>query len=152
MFIKTLQMILKKDLTCQSNIVEDWNQQEKTKKVIGLMKDELGQKIITTCRNQTKNAFFLIDDGGGDKAMKRRVKLQDSKNCCIKKKVILRSQQRFKSEAHNVFTEKVNKNASFSDGKRLESFNKLKSYLSGTNVGQLCKKELLQHVKAKNEM
>ena len=138
MFIKTLQMILKKDLTCQSNIVEDWNQQEKTKKVIGLMKDELGQKIITTCRNQTKNAFFLIDDGGGDKAMKR--------------KVILRSQQRFKSEAHNVFTEKVNKNASFSDGKRLESFNKLKSYLSGTNVGQLCKKELLQHVKAKNEM
>ena len=43
--------------------------------------------------------------------------------------MILRFQQRFKSEDHNVFTGKFNKIAlSFKDHKRLKSFIKVKSY------------------------
>ena len=43
--------------------------------------------------------------------------------------IILRLQQKFKSEAHNIFTEKFNKIAfSFNDNKRLQPFNKVKSY------------------------
>ena len=49
----------------------------------------------------------------------------------------------FKSETHNVFTEKVNKIAIiFNDDKR-QSFNRVKSYPYGTRVGKICKEELL---------
>ena len=48
---------------------------------------------------------------------------------CKSKKKLLRSQEKFKSKRHNVFTEKVNKIAlSFNDDKRLQSFYKVKSY------------------------
>ena len=53
---------------------------------------------------------------------------------------MLRSQQTFKSEANNLLTEKVNKNSlSFNDDKILRSFNKVKLYPYGTNVGKVCK-------------
>ena len=92
--------------------------------------------------------FYLIDDGKGDKKakgknkciIKRRLKFEDYKKCLQNNKVILRSQQTFKSEANNLLTEKINKNSlSFSDYKILRSFNKVKSYPYGTNVGKVCK-------------
>ena len=56
---------------------------------------------------------------------------------CKSKKKLLRSQQKFKSKRHNVFTEKVNKIAlSFNDDKRLQSFYKVKSY----PINLLCSK------------
>ena len=68
---------------------------------------------------------------------------------CKSKKKLLRSQQKFKSKRHNVFTEKVNKIAlSFNDDKRLQSFYKVKSYPSVSSAGKLCKEELL-HFKRK---
>ena len=36
---------------------------------------------------------------------------------------------------------------SFNDHKRLQSFNRVKSYPPGTRVGRVCKEELLEHVK-----
>ena len=36
-------------------------------------------------------------------------KFSDSENCLLDNEIILKSQQRFKSEAHNVYTEEVNK-------------------------------------------
>ena len=37
--------------------------------------------------------------------IKRILKFNDYKNCLLNKEIILKSQQRFKSEAHNVFAE-----------------------------------------------
>ena len=41
--------------------------------------------------------------------IKRILKKNDYKNCLLNNKIILESQQRFKSEAHNVFTKEINK-------------------------------------------
>ena len=76
----------------------------KNKKIIGLMKDELGGKIITefvTLRPKTYS--YLTDDGKEDKktkgtkkcVIKRMIKFDDYKNCLLKYKVLLKSQQRF---------------------------------------------------------
>ena len=90
----------------------------KNKKIIGLMKDELGGKIITefvTLRPKTYS--FLTDDGKEDEkakgtkkcVIKKKIKLNDYKKCLFSDKLILRSQQRFISKKHDVYTENVNK-------------------------------------------
>ena len=103
----------------------------KNKKVIGLMKDELGGKIITefvTLRPKTYS--YLNDDGKEDKktkgtkkrVIKRMIKFNDYKNCLLKDKVLLKSQQRFISTKHDVYTENINKIAlSNNDDKRILS-------------------------------
>ena len=84
---------------------------EKNKKVIGLMKDELGGKIMTEfVALRPKTYSYLVDDGNSDKkakgtkkcVIKRRLKFSDYKGCLLNNEIILKSQQRFKSEAHNV--------------------------------------------------
>ena len=111
------------------------------KKVIGLMKDELGGKIITefvTLRPKTYS--YLIDDCKEDKkakgtkkcVIKRMIKFNDYKNCLLKDEVILKSQQRFISKKHDVYTENINKIAlSNNDDKRIVSSDKITSYPYG---------------------
>ena len=61
-----------------------------------------------------------------------------------KEKNILKKQQRFKSDAHNVHTEEINKVAlSFEDDKRLISYDGSETYPYGISAGILCKQELL---------
>ena len=90
----------------------------KNKKVIGLMKDELGGKIITefvTLRSKTYS--FLTDNGKEDKEakgtkkciIKKMIKFNDYKKCLLNGEIILKSQQRFISNKHDVYTEDVNK-------------------------------------------
>ena len=58
--------------------------------------------------------------------------------------VILKSQQRFKSDHHKVYTEEVNKIAlSSDDDKRLQTFNRVTTYPYGTNVFKVCESEML---------
>ena len=73
----------------------------KNKKVIGLMKDELGGKIITEFVTlRPKTYWFLTDDGKEDKkakgtkkcVIKRMIKFNDYKKCLLNDKVILKSQ------------------------------------------------------------
>ena len=48
------------------------------------------------------------------------LKFNDYKDCLLNNELVLKSQQRFKSERHDVFTEEVNKIAlSSNDDKRL---------------------------------
>ena len=62
--------------------------------------------------------------------------------------IILKSQQRFKSERHDVYTEEINKIAlSSNDDKRLQTFDRITSYPYGTSAGKVCKTELLSKVK-----
>ena len=114
----------------------------KNKKVIGLMKDELGGKIITefvTLRPKTYS--YSTDDGKEDKkakgtkkcVIKRMIKFNDYKNCLLKDKVLLKSQQRFISKKHDVYTENINKIIALSnnDDKRIVSSDKITSYPYG---------------------
>ena len=113
----------------------------KNKKIIGLMKDELGGKIITefvTLRPKTYS--FVTDDGKEDKkakgtkkcVIKKKIKFIDYKKCLFSDELILKSQQRFISKKHVVYTENVNKIAlSNNDDKRIVSSNKITSYPYG---------------------
>ena len=113
----------------------------KNKKVIGLMKDELGGKIITefvTLRSKTYS--FLTDDGKEDKkakgtkkcVIKKIVQFNDYKKCLLNDKVMLKPQQRFISNKHDVYTENINKIAlSNNDDKRIVLSNKITSYPYG---------------------
>ena len=113
----------------------------KNKKVIGLMKDELGGKMITefvTLRPKTYS--FLTDDGKEDKKAKRTrkcvikkmIKFNDYKICLLNDEVIFKSQQRFISKKHDVYNENINKIAlSNNDDKRIVSSNKISSYPYG---------------------
>ena len=59
-------------------------------------------------------------------------------------KIILRSQQRFRSDHHKVYAEEVNKIAlSSNDDKRIRTFDKVTTYPYGTNVFMVCKNEML---------
>ena len=58
--------------------------------------------------------------------------------------VIIRSQQRLKSDHHKVFTEEVNKIAlSSNDDKRIQTFDKVTTFPYGTNVFKVCEDEML---------
>ena len=110
----------------------------KNKKVIGLMKDELGGKIITefvTLRPKTYS--YLTDDCKEDKkakgtkkcVTKRMIKFNDYKKCLLKDEVIFKSKQ---SKKHDVYKESINKIAlSNNDDKRIVSSDKITSYPYG---------------------
>ena len=144
-FIKTLLMMLKNGLTHQTTddnrpFPIGWNE-----KIIGLFKDELGGRIMKE---------FV---GLGQKHMHTHKhmmivsvkKLKEQKTCLKKRgpmfknyidwlfnnKIILKSQQRFKSYCHSVYTEQINKIAlSSNDDKRLQTFDKITRYPYGTNA------------------
>ena len=113
----------------------------KNKKIIGLMKDELGGKIITefvTLRPKTYS--LLTDDSKEDKkakgtkkcVIKKNIKFNDYKKCLFNDELILKSQQRFIVKKHDVYTENINKTAlSNNDDKRIISPNKISSYPYG---------------------
>ena len=80
----------------------------KNKKVIGLMKDELGRRIMTEFITLRPKAYtYLTDDGKEDKkakgtkkcVIKRMIKFDDYKKSLLNSEVILKSQQRFRSKS-----------------------------------------------------
>ena len=104
--------------------------------------------------------------------IKRQLKFQDYKNCLeaaqienkishleqnkidvdslkeyqkefiINNKLILKTQQRFESERHNVFTDGITKIAlSSNDGKRIQSIDSVKTSAYGMKKDLVCKKE-----------
>ena len=123
------------------------------------MKYELGGKIMTKfVALRPKTYSYLMDNGNSDKkakrtkkcVIKRILKFNDYKNCSLNNKIILKSQQRFKSEGHNVYTEEINKiTLSSNDDKRLQT-NRITSYPYGTSVGKVCKTELLEYANKKD--
>ena len=147
----------------------------KIKKVIGLMKDKLGGKIMTKFAGlRAKTYSYLVDDSSEDKkpktqknfVIKRKLKYENYKDClettqlqnkinhleknktdidsvfCYKRKhkksisnnkLILKTQQRFKSEKHNVFTGEINKIAlSSNDNKKVQSIDSIETFAYGT--------------------
>ena len=81
MFMKILLLLLKKDLIHQIMKLIEHCLQEKNKKIIVLMKDELGGKIMTEfVAPRPKKYSYLMDDGNSDKKAIGTKKLCNKKN------------------------------------------------------------------------
>ena len=101
-----------------------------------------------------KTYSFLIDHfkekkknkGTKKCVVKKRLRHQNYKHCLLNKEIILKSQQRLKSEAHNVYTEEFNKIALRSnDDKRVWSSDGIRSYPYGYK-GKHAKQSFLSKV------
>ena len=69
---------------------------------------------------------------------------ENYKDCLFNDTAILRSQQRFKSNYHEVYTEEVNNVAlSSNDNKRLQTFDRITTYRQGTNTFKVCQCEMM---------
>ena len=69
---------------------------------------------------------------------------QNFKNCLFNNKTVYRSQERFKSYYHDVYTEEVNKIVlSSNDDKRLQTFDRIITYPYRTNTFEVCESEML---------
>ena len=127
------------------------------KKVIRLLKDELGGKIMKEfCALKAKTYTYLMDDDNEKKKakgirqciIKRRLMFKNYKDSLFNDKTILQSQLRFKSDHHDVYTEEVNKTALHSnDDKRLQTFDRVTTYPYGTNAFKVCESEMLSKYK-----
>ena len=79
--------------------------------------------------------------------IKRELKFENYKKCVHDEEVILKQQQRFKSNHHRVYTEEVNKiTLSSNDDKRIQTFDKVTTYPYGTNAFKVCEIELLTRI------
>ena len=134
----------------------------KNKKVLIKFKDEIGGKIMTKfVALRAKTYSFLIDKYTYEDYEKNIIvnkKAKGTKKCVVKRKtlftnyldslfknkVLHRSQQRFRSDHHKVYTEDVNKIAlSSNDDKRIQIFDRVTTYPYGTNVFKVCENEML---------
>ena len=105
------------------------------------------------CALRAKTYLYLMDDNGEVKkskgtkkcVIKRQLMFQNYKDRLFNNKIILKSQQRFKSDYHKVFTEEINKTALCSnDDKRLQTSDRIKTYPYGTNAFKVCQSEMLE--------
>ena len=111
------------------------------RKVIGLMKDELGGDIITEfvalrpeAYSYITNNFIEMKKAKGTKkcVVNKMLRFEDYKKCLFDNGKVLKSQQRFKSENHEVYTENINKIAlSCDDDKRIVTSDRITSYPYG---------------------
>ena len=70
---------------------------------------------------------------------------ENYKDCLFNDKIILKSQQRFKSDHHNVYIEETNEIAlSSNDDKRLLTSGRIKTYPYGTNAFKVCQSKMLK--------
>ena len=80
--------------------------------------------------------------------IKRILKFNDYKDCLFKYKTILKSQQRFKNEAHCKYAEEINKIAlRCNDNRRLQTFGRITKYPHGANAFDVCESEMLSKYK-----
>ena len=112
------------------------------------MKDEIRGRIMTEFAALRPETYsYLMDDGKIDKKakgtkkciIKRILKFNDYKNCLMNNKAISKLQQTFKGQAHNVYTEEVNKiPLSGNDDKRWKTYDRITSYIIAS-AGKICK-------------
>ena len=80
--------------------------------------------------------------------IKRRLMFENYKDWLFNNKTIMRSQLRFKSDHHNVYTEEVNKIVlNSNDDKRLQTFDRVTTYPHGTNAFKVCESEMLGKIR-----
>ena len=125
--------------------------------MLGMMKDELCGKILTEfVALRAKTNSYLDYDGKEEKkaegtkkcVIKNKIKFDEYKMCLFNNNPVIRSQEVFKSEFHDVYTLQLNKIGLSSNGdKKLQTYVKITSYPYGCSVGKVCKIELRNKVK-----
>ena len=107
------------------------------------------------CAIRAKTYAFAVDDGKRIKekkkaketkkyVIKNELMLQDYKNSLFNEEVIRKSQLRFKSDCHDVYSEKINKTTlSSTDDKRIQTFNKITTYPYKTSVFKVSENEMI---------
>ena len=122
------------------------------KKVISMFKDELNgaehDRVLCTSNKDIKEKKKA--NGTKKCVIKNDLKFEDYKNSTLKNETITRSQQRFKSDHHNVFTEEINKVAiSSNDDKRTQDFDGITTHTYGTPAVKICGSEMQAKIKVK---
>ena len=101
---------------------------------------------------RAKTYAYLMDDNSEKKkakgtkkcVIKRRLMSENYKECLFNNKIILKSQQVFKSDYHNVYTVEINKTAlSSNDDKTLQTFDETTTYPHGKNAFKVCESEMM---------
>ena len=104
------------------------------KKIPGLFKNELRGNMKLFVGVRAKIWTCWMDDSSETKIAKRTKKslikkdlmLKNYKNCLLNNKIILKWQQVFRSDHHNVYTVQINKTAlSSNDDKRLQTLDRI---------------------------
>ena len=148
-----------------ANDVEKWfdtsNYNENDKRPLPIGKNKkLGKKQVRNiikefvALREKEYSYLMNDDSEHKKAkgtkkcvIKRRLKFENYTDCLFNDKTILKSQQNFKSDCHNLYTEQINKIAlSTNDDKRLQAFDKITTYPYGTNAFRVCESEMLSKI------
>ena len=119
----------------------------------GLFKDELERKIIIeVVAIRPKTYAYLTGNGCEHKkvkgtkkcVIKPEIMFENYIDCLLNNKSVYKSQQRFRSYNHDVYTEEVNKIAlSTNDDKRLQTYDKIETYPYGTNAFKVFESEML---------
>ena len=123
-------------------------------------KDELKGKTMTesiALRAKTY-AQLLNDDSEHKKAkgtkkciIKRELTFKNYKDSLLNNEIVIKSQHRFRSDHHKVYTEEVNKIVlSSNDDKRIQTFDRITTYPYGTNSFKVCENEM-RYVILKNK-
>ena len=87
-----------------------------------------------------------IKKGKGTKkcVIQRRLMYDNFTDCLFNNKIILKSQRRFKSDYHEVYTDEVNKiTLSSNDDKILQTLDRVTTYLHGTNAFKVSESEMM---------
>ena len=104
---------------------------------------------------RAKTYAYLMNDNTEQKkakgtkkcVIKQRLMFKNHIDCLLNNKIMLQSQQRFKSDYHNVYTEQINKTVLNShDDKRLQTFDKITTYPYGTNAFKVCESEMVSKI------
>ena len=117
-------------------------EKDKNKKVIGKFKDELSGKIMSEfCAFRPKTYAYKLDNSDFEEkkakctkkcVIKNNITFKNYVDTLFNNKKLIRSQQRFRSYNHMVYTEKINKIAlSANDDKRIQASDKITTYPYG---------------------
>ena len=117
------------------------------------MKDVLGGKIMTEfiALRPKMYAYKKLDEkvekrckGIKKCVVKKRISFDDYIECYKTREKQYRTQLRFASEKHVMYTQKINKLAlNIDDDKRLQDYDNNRTYAHGTSAGVVCKSEMI---------
>ena len=101
---------------------------------------------------RSKTWAYLMDNNSENKKakgtkkciIKKGIMVKNQEDCMFDNKIILKSQQVFRSDHHNVYTVEINKIALISnDDKRLQTLDRITTYPHGTNVFKVCESKMM---------
>ena len=91
------------------------------------------------------NSEVKISKGTKNCVIKLKTMFENYTDCFFNDKIILKLQQRFRSNHHKKYTEEVNKIAlSSNSDKRLQKFDRITTYPYGRKVFKVCESEMLE--------